>query len=143
MTVTLRPVSRFYWLYGIMLLFAAWLARATHCPSLFTPPPTDARLIWPLVAAVAFAAFIVGGGRLLEQVPWYRDMAELFKRVLAAPELLGPDGDPSRLFLRPLLGGLDGLRELPAPGDRLGRLRRHRRQGAAARRRVDHDAAVR
>ena len=85
-------MSRFYWLYGLMLLFAAWLARVTYCPSLFSQPPTQARLIWPLAAAVGVAVFVVGGGRLLEQVPWYRDMAQLFKRLLSDPELLGPDG---------------------------------------------------
>lgn len=85
-------MSRFYWLYGLMLLFAAWLARVTDCPSLFLLPPTQSLLIWPLVAAVAMAVIIVGGGRLLEDVAWYRDMAQLFKRTLSSPELLGSNG---------------------------------------------------
>lgn len=92
-------MSRFYWLYGIMVVLAAWLARETRCPSLFQVPPTQEQLWWPLVGALAFSALIVQGGKALEGVPWYRNMAKLFRRMLTSPDLLGPEGLRQKAFV--------------------------------------------
>ncbi|RMG07922.1 MAG: CPBP family intramembrane metalloprotease [Planctomycetota bacterium] len=90
---------RFLFLYAGMIVFAAWLGAQAGCPSLFRLPPTGARLVLSLAAAAAVALLVVQGGKALERVPWYRRMAALMKRMLTAPDLLGPELDAQKAFV--------------------------------------------
>jgi uncharacterized protein len=83
-------VRRFIAIYIGMLLVAAALGRWLGVPSLFTPPPSQLRLLAPLAAAVALALLVVEVGRRLEAVPWYREMGLTLKRMLTSHDLLGP-----------------------------------------------------
>jgi membrane protease YdiL (CAAX protease family) len=91
-------VSRFYWMYSLMLIAAATLASLAGLPSLFSLPPTQAHLIGALVGALGFTAFGVLGSKGLVQFRWYRDMASLLKRLLTHDDLLGRDLDTARAF---------------------------------------------
>lgn len=92
-------MSRFLAIYVVMLVAAAGLASWTGCPSLFQLPPSAGLLGGSVAAAVAFAAFVVGGGRALEAVPWYRSMAEFLKRLLTSDDMLGPHLDAQRALV--------------------------------------------
>jgi membrane protease YdiL (CAAX protease family) len=90
---------RFLAIYAGMVVVAALLAAWTECPSLFLLPPS-AGLLWASVAAaVLFSAVVVGGGRAMESVPWYRAMAQFLKRLLTSDEMLGPHLDSQRALV--------------------------------------------
>ena len=93
-------------LYAGMLVLAAYLARSTGCPSLFTLPPTRTHLLVSVAVALAFSALVVLGGRLLEAVPWYRDMADVFKKMLTSPDMLGHGLDAHKAFVIALYSGI-------------------------------------
>ncbi|MEZ6185421.1 MAG: CPBP family intramembrane glutamic endopeptidase [Planctomycetota bacterium] len=74
-------------LYAVMIVLASLGARWAGCPSLFRLPDPA----WPwIVVAVLFAGLVCGVGVWLEAVPWYRRMALYLKRLLTAPDVLGP-----------------------------------------------------
>lgn len=82
-----------------MVVVAALLAAWTGCPSLFRVPPDALRLWGSLAAAALVATIIVGGGRALEGVAWYRAMAAFLKRLLTSEEMLGPHLDAQRALV--------------------------------------------
>ncbi|MGE0712077.1 MAG: lysostaphin resistance A-like protein [Planctomycetota bacterium] len=89
-------MSRFYWIYSLMLVGAAFLAALSGCPSLYALPPTQGRLWGSLAAAGLLSFAAIRGSVALARVPWFRRMAALLKRLLTHPELLGPELDTSR-----------------------------------------------
>ena len=89
-------MSRFYWIYSLMLIGAAALASVSGLPSIFALPETRASMIGSLIGALGFTAFGVWGSKALIRFRWYRDMASLLKRLLTHDDLLGRDLDPSR-----------------------------------------------
>ena len=91
-------MSRFLYLYAGMLVLAAFLAAVSGCPSLFRLPPDPGRLFGSLAAALLLAFVTVEGGKLLEGQAWYRGMADLFKRLLTSPEVLGGELTQGRCF---------------------------------------------
>jgi membrane protease YdiL (CAAX protease family) len=92
-------MARFLYIYAGMIVLAAVLARLFECPSLFRLPATPALLVGSLALATMIALTVVEAGKLLEQVPWYRKMAELLRQILTAPELLGPTLDPQKALV--------------------------------------------
>ena len=91
-------MSRFYWMYSLMLIAAATLASLAGLPSLFELPPTRAHLIGAVLGTLGFTAFGVFGSKGLVHFRWYRDMASLLKRLLTHDDLLGRDLDTARAF---------------------------------------------
>ena len=91
-------VSRFLYLYAGMLVLAAFLAAVSGCPSLFALPSEPARLYGSIAAGFLLAFCTVEGGKLLEGQAWYRNMADLFKRILTSPEVLGGELTNGRCF---------------------------------------------
>ncbi len=83
-------------IYAVMTVIAAALAAVTGLPSLFAVPEVE-RLVASLVVAAVFALAVVQGGKLFEEVPWYRRMAVTLKRILM--EVLGPRIDGQRAFV--------------------------------------------
>lgn len=92
-------MNRFLFIYAGMIVVAAALAHATDCPSLFRLPSSPLLLWGSIVAAVALALAVVEAGKRLEEVPWYRDMAEYLRKVLTSPELLGPSLDGEKALV--------------------------------------------
>lgn len=92
-------MSLFLWLYAGMVVFAAVLSAFTDTPSLFRVPEDPAVLWLSLALGAAFAAAVVLVSRALESVPWYRAMAAMLKRLMTAPELLGPELDGEKAFV--------------------------------------------
>jgi hypothetical protein len=92
-------VSRFLFLYAGMTVVASLLARWGGCPSLFSVPAEGWKLAAGLALAVAVALGVVGVGRALERVPWYRDMALFLKRLMTSPDLLGPQLDAEKALV--------------------------------------------
>lgn len=70
-----------------MTLAGTLLAATAGLPSLFTAP-AEGRGLPSVGLAVALVALVVGGGWLLERLPWYARMASVLGRVV--PLLLGP-----------------------------------------------------
>lgn len=99
-------MQRFLFLYASMTVVAAFLARWTGCPSLFRLPEGGRTLVISLAIATALALGVVGLGRLLEGVGWYRRMALFLKRLVTSPELLGPHLDTERAFVVALYSGV-------------------------------------
>lgn len=92
-------MARFLFLYAAMTVAASILGRLTGCPSLFSLPEQPSTLALSLALAVVLALVVVGGGRALEGVPWYREMARFLKRLLTNPDLLGPRLDGEKAFV--------------------------------------------
>lgn len=90
------PVTQTLVLYAGMVVAGAALAAWTGCPSLFRAPPDGLRLVGSLALALLAAFAVVRGGRLLEGRAWYRDMALVMRRIVTAPQLLGPELDRGR-----------------------------------------------
>jgi len=86
----LLAVKRLLIGYAVMIVLASLGARWAQAPSLFRLP--DPALL-TVGAAVAFALVVCGAGVALEKVPWYRRMALFLKRLLTAPDVLGPKID--------------------------------------------------
>lgn len=99
-------MSRFLFLYAGMTVVAAFLARSSGCPSLFTLPPDRTTLVLSLLAAVALALGVVAAGRALERVGWYLAMARFLKRLVTSPDLLGPELDAEKAFVVALYSGI-------------------------------------
>ncbi|MCA8921635.1 MAG: CPBP family intramembrane metalloprotease [Planctomycetes bacterium] len=78
--------------YAVMIVLASLGARWAQAPSLFRAPEPP---VPTLAAAVAFALVVCALGVRLERVAWYRDMALFLKRLLTAPDVLGPRIDAS------------------------------------------------
>lgn len=92
-------MARFLYLYAGMVVIAAGLAAWLGCPSLFRLPPTTPLLVGSLALATLLALTVVHAGRLLEAVPWYRDMAGFLRKLLTSPDLLGPTLDPQKALV--------------------------------------------
>jgi membrane protease YdiL (CAAX protease family) len=92
-------MRRFLYIYAGMIVVAAVLARLGGCPPLFRLPPTAGLLWGSLAVAVVLALAVVEAGKRLEDVPWYRKMAEYLRLVLTSPELLGPSLDGEKAFV--------------------------------------------
>ena len=99
-------MSRFLYLYAGMTVLAAVLARLTGCPSLFRVPADPVELWGSLAAAALLAAFVVQGGKALERLPWYREMAKLLKRMLTSPDMLGPHLDGGKALVIAVYSGV-------------------------------------
>lgn len=84
-------MQRFLYLYAGMLVVAAILATVSGCPSLFSVPATVELFVGSSLAAIVIALSIVHGGKSLERFAWYMSMATFLKRMLTAPDLLGPE----------------------------------------------------
>lgn len=92
-------MQRFLYLYAGMTVVAALLAALAGCPSLFELPQSNQLLVESLVVAFLVAMGVVHGGKLLERYAWYMAMAAFLKRMLTAPDLLGPELNSQKAFV--------------------------------------------